>query len=111
MQSNICINIEILFHLKLKCIITIMFLFCLFHFGQELDFRNTLEESAKIERQYKQYFDLIIVNDNMDAAYDKLRRAIEALSTEAQWVPVTWVYWNPNSRTVMAIWSTFRSLR
>lgn len=58
----------------------------------ELDFRNTLEESARIERQYKQYFDLIIVNDNIDAAYDKLRRAIEALSTEAQWVPVTWVY-------------------
>lgn len=58
----------------------------------ELDFRNTLEESARIERQYKHFFDLIIVNDNLDAAYDKLRKAIETLSTEEQWVPVTWVY-------------------
>lgn len=75
-------------------IVWLTFLFGLFGLFQELDFRNTLEESARIERQYKQYFDLIIVNDNIDAAYDKLRRAIEALSTEAQWVPVTWVYWN-----------------
>ncbi len=45
-----------------------------------------------IERVYKQYFDLTIVNDNMDATYTSLRKAIETLSTEPQWVPVSWVY-------------------
>lgn len=60
---------------------------------QEGDFRATYEESTKIERQYKHYFDLTILNDNFDEAYNKLRRAIEMLSTEPQWVPISWVYW------------------
>ena len=59
---------------------------------QERDFRKTLEESAEIERNYKQYFDMSIVNDNMDDTYNKLRKAIETLSTEPQWVPTSWVY-------------------
>jgi guanylate kinase len=58
----------------------------------ENDFRSTFDESARIERQYKQYFDETIVNDNIDETYNKLRRAIEKLSTKHQWVPVTWVY-------------------
>jgi guanylate kinase len=58
----------------------------------ENDFRATFDESSRIERQYKQYFDETIVNDNMDESYNKLRRAIERLSTKHQWVPVTWVY-------------------
>lgn len=58
----------------------------------ERDFRKTLEESAEIERNYKQYFDMSIVNDNMDDTYNKLRKAIETLSTEPQWVPTSWVY-------------------
>jgi len=58
----------------------------------EQDFRATLDESKRIERQFKQYFDLSIVNDNFDETYNKLCRAIEALSTQSQWVPVTWVY-------------------
>ena len=61
-------------------------------FSQERDFRNTLEESGKIERHYKNFFDLVIVNDNMDSTYATLRKAIEALSMEPQWVPVSWVY-------------------
>ena len=59
---------------------------------QERDFRQTLDESARIERHYRNYFDLTIVNDNFDETYNKLRKAIETLSTEPQWVPVSWVY-------------------
>lgn len=58
----------------------------------ENDFRNTFDESARIERQYKQYCDETIMNDNLDETYNKLRRSIEKLSTKHQWVPVTWVY-------------------
>ena len=59
---------------------------------QEKDFRNTLEESARIEKDYKGSFDEIIVNDNFDETFVKLRRAIETLSAKPQWVPVSWVY-------------------
>ncbi|KAI0230188.1 MAGUK p55 subfamily member 6, partial [Lamellibrachia satsuma] len=58
----------------------------------ERDFIATKEESRQIGRNYKHYFDLTIVNDNMDTTYNKLRQAIETLSTEPQWVPVSWVY-------------------
>lgn len=51
-----------------------------------------MEESAKLEKTYKSFFDLVIVNDNMNETYNKLRKAIENLSTEAQWVPTSWVY-------------------
>ncbi|ELU18407.1 hypothetical protein CAPTEDRAFT_181775 [Capitella teleta] len=58
----------------------------------ERDFRETLDESKRIERMYRQHFDLTIVNDNFEETYGKLRRAIETLSMEPQWVPVSWVY-------------------
>lgn len=58
----------------------------------EKDFRATVEESAHIERTYKHYFDITIVNDNMDETYNRLRKAIESLSIQSQWVPVSWVY-------------------
>lgn len=61
-------------------------------FSQERDFRETLDESKRIERMYRQHFDLTIVNDNFEETYGKLRRAIETLSMEPQWVPVSWVY-------------------
>ena len=54
--------------------------------------RFTVDESAKLEKKYKSFFDLVIVNDNMNDTYQKLRRAIENLTTEAQWVPTSWVY-------------------
>jgi len=58
----------------------------------EQDLRFTVDESAKLEKKYKSFFDLVIVNDNMNDTYQKMRKAIENLTTEAQWVPTSWVY-------------------
>ena len=51
-----------------------------------------MDESAYIEKNYKGSFDEIIVNDNFDETFVKLRKAIETLSAKPQWVPVSWVY-------------------
>ncbi|XP_066263289.1 protein PALS2-like isoform X1 [Branchiostoma lanceolatum] len=56
------------------------------------DLKRTVEESARLERAYGHFFDLQITNDNLDVCYDKLQSAVDGLSTEPQWVPVTWVY-------------------
>ncbi|XP_019626946.1 PREDICTED: MAGUK p55 subfamily member 6-like isoform X22 [Branchiostoma belcheri] len=56
------------------------------------DLKRTVEESARLERAYGHFFDLQITNDNLDGCYDKLASAVDGLSTEPQWVPVTWVY-------------------
>lgn len=64
---------------------------------QENDLKKTVDESAKIRRAYSHYFDLTIVNDNLDKAFDKLQDAAERLFVEPQWVPVSWVYWSSSS--------------
>ncbi|KAK1334830.1 hypothetical protein QTO34_004400 [Cnephaeus nilssonii] len=56
------------------------------------DLKKTVDESARIQRAYNHYFDLIIVNDNLDKAFEKLQTAIENLRMEPQWVPISWVY-------------------
>lgn len=58
----------------------------------ETDLKKTVDESAKIKRAYSHYFDLTIVNDNLDKAFEKLQMSVEKLCTEPQWVPVNWVY-------------------
>ncbi|KAH0627383.1 hypothetical protein JD844_003012 [Phrynosoma platyrhinos] len=58
----------------------------------DTDLKKTVDESARIQRAYSHYFDLIIVNDNLDKAFEKLQTATEKLRTEPQWVPISWVY-------------------
>ncbi|KFV96791.1 MAGUK p55 subfamily member 6, partial [Eurypyga helias] len=58
----------------------------------DTDLKKTVDESARIQRAYNHYFDLTIVNDNLDKAFEKLQTAIEGLRLEPQWVPISWVY-------------------
>lgn len=59
---------------------------------QDVDLRKTVDESARIQRAYGHYFDLTIVNDNLDKAFETLQAAVDKLCSEPQWVPVNWVY-------------------
>lgn len=59
---------------------------------QDVDLRKTVDESARIQRAYSHYFDLIITNDNLDKAFETLQAAVDKLCSEPQWVPVNWVY-------------------
>ncbi|XP_040289570.1 MAGUK p55 subfamily member 6 isoform X1 [Bufo bufo] len=58
----------------------------------DTDLKKTVDESARIMRAYNHYFDLTIVNDNLDKAFEKLQAAVEKLRMEPQWVPISWVY-------------------
>lgn len=58
----------------------------------ETDLKKTVDESARIRRAYSHYFDLTIVNDNLDQAFEKLQAAVDQLFSDPQWVPVSWVY-------------------
>ena len=61
-------------------------------FNQDEDLQRTVEESEKLYNNYAHYFDKVIVNENLDDALNELKKCIDALSTEPQWVPVSWVY-------------------
>ncbi|XP_076857152.1 MAGUK p55 subfamily member 2b isoform X2 [Brachyhypopomus gauderio] len=56
------------------------------------ELKRTVDESERIRRAYGHYFDLTIVNDNLDGAYRSLKAALERLTTDHQWVPVSWVF-------------------
>lgn len=60
---------------------------------QDSELKRTVDESERIKRAYGHYFDLCIVNDGLEAAFRSLRLALDKLSTEQQWVPVSWVFW------------------
>jgi len=51
-----------------------------------------VDESAKIERVYGHYFDLTIVNDDLEQSYRTLQSSLEQLKGAQQWVPVGWVF-------------------
>ncbi|KAK2724229.1 protein PALS2-like isoform X1 [Artemia franciscana] len=59
---------------------------------EEEDFKHALEESARMQRSFEKYFDMVIVNEDPDITFNHILEALEALSNQHQWVPVTWVY-------------------
>uniref|UniRef100_A0A452QUL6 MAGUK p55 scaffold protein 2 n=1 Tax=Ursus americanus TaxID=9643 RepID=A0A452QUL6_URSAM len=58
----------------------------------EADLRRTVEESSRIQSGYGHYFDLSLVNTNLERTFRELQAAMEKLRTQPQWVPVSWVY-------------------
>lgn len=44
-----------------------------------------------MEETYSHYFDMIIVNQDLDRAYEELLAEINRLELEPQWVPLQWV--------------------
>ncbi|XP_071967384.1 MAGUK p55 subfamily member 2 isoform X1 [Engystomops pustulosus] len=51
-----------------------------------------IEESERLQQAYGHYFDLSLVNADLDETFQELQQALEKLRTEPQWVPVSWVY-------------------
>ncbi|CAK8690288.1 peripheral plasma membrane protein CASK-like isoform X2 [Clavelina lepadiformis] len=49
-------------------------------------------ESDLLKDAYQHYFDVTIVNNDIDQTISKLENAIEEASSVEQWVPVSWVY-------------------
>ncbi|EUB63700.1 Peripheral plasma membrane protein CASK [Echinococcus granulosus] len=49
-------------------------------------------ESQLLEQHFEHFFDMKIVNNDMEETIKKLQAGIEELQTRPQWIPVTWVY-------------------
>ncbi|XP_078539750.1 MAGUK p55 subfamily member 4 [Lissotriton helveticus] len=58
---------------------------------REEDIQEIEESAKKMEAQYGQYFDLTIVNDNLQTACVQLVSAICRAQEEPQWVPASWI--------------------
>ena len=58
----------------------------------EEDVVKNLEESAKMQRAYANYFDLIVVNESWEDTYIKIMNGLDDVENEPSWVPAKWVY-------------------
>lgn len=50
------------------------------------------KESDSLKQAYGHFFDLTIVNNDIEETIAQLEAAIERVHTTPQWVPVSWVY-------------------
>uniref|UniRef100_A0A670Y2G3 MAGUK p55 scaffold protein 4 n=1 Tax=Pseudonaja textilis TaxID=8673 RepID=A0A670Y2G3_PSETE len=58
---------------------------------KEEDLQEMEESAKKMETQFGQFFDQLIVNDNLQEACLQLVSAVHQAQNEPQWVPATWI--------------------
>lgn len=51
------------------------------------------KESDAILSTYRHFFDVVLVNNDVDESVKGVEEAIEHATSTPQWVPVSWVYW------------------
>lgn len=57
---------------------------------QEEDFVELEEVSRLMEAKYKQFFDSVLVNDDLQDSCIQLFSIIQEAQDEPQWIPVSW---------------------
>ncbi|KAM4713588.1 MAGUK p55 subfamily member 5b isoform 2-T2 [Anableps anableps] len=55
------------------------------------ELKEVTEKAREMELNYSHFFDATIVNFDPDQAFQELRRLIDKLDTEPQWVPTSWL--------------------
>uniref|UniRef100_A0AAX7TWP9 Protein PALS1 n=1 Tax=Astatotilapia calliptera TaxID=8154 RepID=A0AAX7TWP9_ASTCA len=53
--------------------------------------KEVIEKAREMEQNFSHYFDATILNVDPDQAFHELRRMIDKLDTEPQWVPTSWL--------------------
>lgn len=59
---------------------------------QDVSLEKLATESDLLEKAYGHYFDLKIVNNDIEETIRTLEHAIDEVCSAPQWVPVSWVY-------------------
>ncbi|XP_065340303.1 protein PALS2 isoform X1 [Cloeon dipterum] len=59
---------------------------------EEEDLKRTLDESSFLQRSYEKFIDQVIINEDFDVTFRKVAELLDNMTTEHQWVPVSWVY-------------------
>ncbi|XP_054636530.1 MAGUK p55 subfamily member 4 isoform X2 [Dunckerocampus dactyliophorus] len=58
---------------------------------QDEDFQEMEEAAHKLELHYSQFFDHVIVNDDLQESCVRLLTAVQRAQDEPQWVPASWI--------------------
>jgi len=58
-----------------------------------------IDKAREMENDHGHLFDCVIVNQDLDHAYDELLREINRLEVEPQWIPTSWITTGPGPTT------------
>ncbi|EDO47352.1 predicted protein [Nematostella vectensis] len=56
------------------------------------DLHDMIKAGEVLEQEYGHVFDLTIVNDDLDNAFNQLRNALNRVATQPMWVPIEWTH-------------------
>lgn len=59
------------------------------------------KESDAILTTYRHFFDVVLVNNDVDESVKGVEEAMERATSTPQWVPVSWVYWQMSSTSII----------
>lgn len=75
--------------LRIECSFQIFFAFYLWQDGS---LERLVRESELLKQNYGHFFDLSIINNDIEETIRILQRRVNNLCSQSQWVPVSWVY-------------------
>ena len=77
-----------------QCLSVTLLSFVCFYicFLQDNGLERLGKESELLRQAYGHFFDLTIVNNDIEETIRTLEQAMEEICTTPQWVPVSWVY-------------------
>ncbi|XP_014480744.1 PREDICTED: MAGUK p55 subfamily member 5-A isoform X7 [Dinoponera quadriceps] len=58
---------------------------------KEEELKDIIEKAREMEDKYGHLFDMLILNNDTDRAYNQLLTEINSLEREPQWVPASWI--------------------
>ena len=58
---------------------------------QEDELIDIIEKAREMEEKYGHYFDLVIINNDIERTYHELVQRINYIEREPQWVPAFWL--------------------
>lgn len=59
------------------------------------------KESDAILSTYGHFFDVVLINNDVDESVKGVEEAMERATSTPQWVPVSWVYWKMFGTTMI----------
>ena len=83
--------------INVRTFIYSIFFLCFYFKTLKLNFKDgslerLVRESDLLKQTYGHFFDMSIVNNDIEETIRILQRTVNNLCTQAQWVPVSWVY-------------------
>ena len=66
-----------------------------FFYFQDESLHRLAKESEALRHTYGHLFDLTIVNNDIEDTIRLLEDSLERLGSQPQWVPASWIYWQP----------------